>query len=109
MLRLSISALAPIIFLSACAAPPNTITPTNIPVAQFQAENCKSLQRSIEENSTALAEAEKKQTDHVVADAAGVALFFIPPSLFTGDAADEVALFKGRSISMKTEYTRRCQ
>lgn len=75
---------------------------------EFEHMTCKSLAQEIADNRTDMEDAERRQRNAVAGDAAGVFLILIPPSAFTGDAEDEVALTKGNDIAMRRSWDKRC-
>lgn len=94
--------------LAGCAKPPGSITPVSVSSMEFEHLSCKDLAQEIKTNRDELAEAERLQRNAVVADAAGVFFVLIPPSAFTGDAEDEVAIAKGNEIALQRSWDKRC-
>lgn len=108
MTRHTILALAAVALAAGCAKPPGSITPVAISASDYDGISCARLTARINDNRRALSDAESRQRNHVAGDAAGVFLILIPPSAFTGDASDEVALAKGEDRAMRLAYANRC-
>lgn len=100
--------LAVAALVSACAQPPGSIAPVGVSSSDFDAMDCGLLARKIRENQVMLEDAERRQRGALAGDAAGVFLVLIPPSVFLGDASDEVALGKGNAIAMERSYQNHC-
>ena len=92
----------------ACAKPPGSITPVAVSSRDFESLDCKSLSQKINDNTDVLHEAERKQRNAVAADTAGVFLVLIPPTVFTGDSEDEVALAKGNDVALRRAFDQKC-
>lgn len=82
--------------LAACATPPSKIEPATVLPAAYEQLACAELDARLAQSTANLADAEKRQREAVAADAAGVAIAFVPVSKLTGDAHEEVALYKGQ-------------
>ena len=96
------------VFLGACAKPPGSIAPVAVSSSEYEHLSCKALQAELQKNALELKNAENAQRGHVAADSVGVFLVLIPPTAFTGDASDEVALNKGEDIALKRAIEQRC-
>jgi hypothetical protein len=104
----TVLAVAALVLTAACAQPPGSITPVAISASDYDGISCARLTAQINDNQRALSDAESRQRNHVAGDAAGVFFILIPPSAFTGDASDEVALAKGEDRAMRLAYDNRC-
>lgn len=88
--------LIPAALLAACATPPSKIEPATVLPAAYEQLTCPELVSRLAEATANLSDAEERQREAVAADAAGVAIAFVPVSKLTGDAHEEVALYKGQ-------------
>lgn len=103
-LAVALSALA----LAGCAQPPGSIAPVPMSASDFDHMSCNKLTHAINTNARELDAAEARQRNHVAGDAAGVFFILIPPSAFTGDASDEVAVAKGEDMALRRAFERGC-
>ncbi len=94
--------------IAACAKPPGSIAPVSVSSSEYDALSCTQIARALSDNARELDAAEERQRSHVAGDAVGVFLVLIPPSAFTGDASDEVALNKGEDLALRRAFDTRC-
>ncbi|SCM68612.1 hypothetical protein [Donghicola eburneus] len=101
MQKLTTLALVSVTALAGCATPPSKIEPATVLPAAYADLDCRALEARRIEAAAKLADAEKRQREAVAADAAGVAIAFVPVSRLTGDAHEEVALHKGQVATIR--------
>lgn len=102
------AALATTLLITACAKAPGSITPLAVSSQDFVHMSCEELAQEIDTNLATLEDAERRQRNALAADTAGVFFVLIPPSVFTGDAEDEVALAKGNDIALRRALEQNC-
>ena len=108
MRRSTCAAIALTLLAAGCAQPPGSIAPVAVSARDYEDLSCAELSHRINETARELDRAEARQRNHVAGDAAGVFFILIPPSAFTGDASDEVAMAKGEDIALRRAFEKEC-
>lgn len=90
-----------LIFVSSCAKRPNSIVPVDVSNATYESFSCEQLAKEQSKEQTKLVALSKKQNGAATADALGVFLVGVPvASLADGDVAGDIAISKGRLVSI---------
>ena len=98
--------IVPIVFLTACAAKPESIQPAYVSPVTYDSWTCPQLAQESARVESALTTASKQQTDARTHDTVGVLLLGIPTGSMSGEAvAPEVARLKGSKEAIQQEMT----
>lgn len=99
-MKRSITAIAALATVAACAQSPSAITPTSMGSA-YSGVSCQKAATMRAEQSQRLATLSQAQSQAAAADAIGVFLFLVPMgSVSGGNKAGEIADAKGRIASL---------
>ena len=101
--------IAALLLATACAKSPSSIAPVAVSSSEFDHLSCAQLSAKLSETIGLLNEASDEQNMAQVADAAGVFLILIPPSALVGDAAADVAKYKGERDALTRSIDKRCK
>lgn len=88
--------------VTGCAKRPDAIVPVDIPMAAYSNLDCGSLRKELAVEQAKLSAVSKQQHDAATGDAVGVFLVGLPmSSTFGGDKEGEVAVAKGKVVSIE--------
>jgi hypothetical protein len=102
MKKLVVAGAASALFLSACAAPPESIAPAYVSPVPYQNYSCKQLGEESQRLDSAYATAAAEQTKARNDDTLGVILIGLPVSSMSGEnVAPQVAQIKGQQQTVQ--------
>ncbi|WP_321504027.1 hypothetical protein [Breoghania sp.] len=106
----TISCVILIIFAAACAKRPDAIVPVDIPVSAYSNLSCAKLTAELKAEQARLESLKVAQNSAATGDAVGVFLIGVPTSsVFGGDKEGQVAVSKGKVISIRSTMAhKRC-
>lgn len=94
---------------AACAGRASSVAPVAVSSLDYAAMDCPTARAALETTRARVNSLSRSQNNAAVADAASMALLFVPlGSVFGGDKSGELAQAKGEQIALERHITMRC-